>query len=251
MKTHRLETQGSVAVVKLDRGVTNAISLELVLELKETLRDVRDDSAHRGLVLTGSNEKFFCIGFDIPELFELEVGEFEVFYKAFNQLCLDLFTLPKPTVAAMEGHATAGGCVLALCCDYRFAVDGRKLLGLNEIKLGVPVPYLADSILRQVVGVRRARTIMETGDFYPSRDALKLGLVDRVLPAGEVLPEAVRQASTLGASPGEGYALIKRNRVEPVEEEVRARLEEREKLFIESWYSPGARERLREAREKF
>lgn len=77
---------------------------------------------------------------------------------------LALYTLPKPVVAAITGHAIAGGCILALCCDYRFISEGRKLMGLNEVKLGVPVPYLADRVLHALVGTRYAREIIESGE---------------------------------------------------------------------------------------
>jgi len=251
MKTIHVEYRDHVAVVKLDRSVTNAIDLQLVQELADTLRSVKHDADVRGLVLGSSNAKFFCIGFDIPQLFELTREDFTLFYRAFNRMCLDLYTLPKPTIAAITGHATAGGCILALCCDYRFIAQGRKLMGLNEIKLGVPVPYLVDCVLRRVVGVRHAREITDTGEFYLPDKLLHMGMVDQVLPLEQVLKKSIEKATSLGAVPPEPFAMIKRNRVEPVEAQVLARLEERERFFVECWYSDAARERLREAMEKF
>lgn len=242
---------GKVVVVKLNRNVTNALNLELLNELTETLQQVKHDSNAHGLVLTSSNEKFFSIGFDIPQLFGLARKDFELFYQTFNRVCLDLYSLPKPTVAAITGHAIAGGCILALCCDYRFSAEGRKLMGLNEVKLGVPVPYLADCVLRQVVGVRKAREIMEAGEFYRAKELFRIGMVDQVLPAEQVLRESVQKARLLGGLPGEALAMIKRNRVEMVETQVMARLEEKEQFFIECWYSDEARGRLREAMERF
>jgi len=160
------EFRDEVAVLKLNRGVTNALNLQLVSQLAENLQTVRDDSDVQGLVLSSFNEKFFSIGFDIPELIKLTIDDFRVFYQVYNRICVDLYTLPKPTIAAITGHAIAGGCILALCCDYRFIAEGRKLMGLNEIKLGIPVPYPGDCILQHVVGTRNAREIMGTGEFY-------------------------------------------------------------------------------------
>ncbi|MEE8391251.1 MAG: enoyl-CoA hydratase/isomerase family protein [Anaerolineae bacterium] len=140
------EYRDRVAIVKLNRPVTNALNLQLVDELTETLQNVRHDANVHSLVLGSSNEKFFSIGFDIPQLFELDRESFTKFYQAFNRVCLDLYTLPKPTVAAIPGHAIAGGCILALCCDYRLIAQGRKLMGLNEIKLGVPISIKSPSI---------------------------------------------------------------------------------------------------------
>jgi enoyl-CoA hydratase/carnithine racemase len=241
----------TVTVIKLARGVTNALNLELVQEIAEAFRNLRDDPAVLGLVLTGSNDKFFSIGFDIPHLFDSSSKDLTAFYRAYNRACLDLFTLPKPTVAAIGGHAIAGGCILALCCDYRLIADGRKLMGLNEVKLGVPVPYPAHCILRSLVGARRARDIMEIGEFYEPQELLEMGVVDGVLPLEEVLQGAVEKAQLLGSMPEEAYRLIKRSRTEIVEGEILERLEEKETHFLDCWRSDKARKRLKEAIDKF
>jgi enoyl-CoA hydratase/carnithine racemase len=251
MEMIQLEYDDGVALVKLNRSVTNALNLPLVDELAGILQGLEHDSDVRSLVLCSSNDKFFSIGFDIPHLFKLAQEDFETFYQAFNRACMHLYTLPKPTVAAITGHAIAGGCILALCCDYRFIADGRKLMGLNEIKLGVPVPYLADCILRHLVGTRHAREIMDAGEFYPPEESFHLGLVDQVFPLEQVLPRAVEKARSLGASPEEAFAMIKQNRVEMVRAQILARLEDRTAYFIEHWYSAQARERLTEAMKRF
>jgi enoyl-CoA hydratase/carnithine racemase len=251
MKMVKIIRDGTVDVIKLDRSATNAINLDLVREIAEALQTVKSDPSARGLVLTSSNEKFFSIGFDIPQLFPLSREEFTVFYRAINRTCIDLFTLPKPTVAAIAGHAIAGGCILALCCDYRIIANGRKLMGLNEIKLGVSIPYPADCILRSMVGARRARDIVESGEFYPPEALLRLGMVDQVLPLAEVLPEAIEKAKLQGSMPQGAYRMIKGNRTEIVKAEIVARLEEKESYFMDCWFSDEARRRLREAMEKF
>lgn len=240
-----------VGVVRLCRGVTNAFDQQMVEELAEAVHTVALDPSLRGLVVASNNDKFFSIGFDIPNLIALPRDEFALFFRAFHQFCVDLFALPKPTVAAVTGHAIAGGCILTLCCDYRIIAEGRKLIGLNEIKLGVPVPYIADCILRALVGYRNARQVMETGDFFTSEEALRLGLVDQVLPQERVVSEAVSKASSLGAMPRDAFSLIKRNRIEPILAEVQSGMEDRERTFFECWHSETAQERLREAAKKF
>ena len=246
-----VDYQDTVAIVKLSRGVTNVLDMELVNELGKLFERVQQDSSTSALVLGSSNDKFLSIGFDIPRLFELPREGFETFFSEFNRVCLSLYTLPKPTIAAITGHAVAGGCILALCCDYRFIAEGKKLMGLNEIKLGVPVPYLIDCVLRYTVGTRYAREIMDTGEFYGPADSLRMGLVDEVLPVGEVMAKAVERARLLGAWPREAFALIKQNRVEEIEQRVLARREEKERLFVDCWYSAEARQRLRAAMERF
>jgi enoyl-CoA hydratase/carnithine racemase len=246
-----VEKRGKVSLVWLDRSVTNAINMSCVKALSAVIESLGSNPEVHGVVLASSSANFFSIGFDIPELYDLSREEFGAFYGAVNQLCLDLYALPKPTVAAITGHAIAGGCILALCCDYRFIASGRKLIGLNEVKLGVPVPYPADRILRELVGMRPAREIMEAGEFYGPEQALELGLVDRVLPLERVVEEAVEMADELGALPSVAHGLIKSNRVESVLAEVKKRQAEKEATFIERWYSDPARELLREAIKKF
>jgi enoyl-CoA hydratase/carnithine racemase len=251
MNTINIAYQDQVAVLKLDQGVTNPLNPEFIRELSHILLDITSSSKARSLVLTSASDKFFSIGFDIPAIYDLPREEFTTIYQAFNQVCLDLYTFPKPTVAAIKGHAIAGGTILALCCDYRFIAEGRKLMGLNEIHLGVPVPYLADLILNQVVGSRIARQIIESGDLYPAGELLELGLVDEVVPLDQVFPVAIEKASTLGEHPLQAFAMIKSNRVESISQQFSQRREVKEKAFIDRWYSPAARERLKAAMEKF
>jgi enoyl-CoA hydratase/carnithine racemase len=246
-----VDHQDTVAIVKLSRSVTNALNMELVNELSDVLERVQHDSNVSALVLANSSDKFFSIGFDIPQLYGLPRPSFETFFSEFNRACLSLYTLPKPTIAAITGHAVAGGCILALCCDYRFIAEGKKLMGLNEIKLGVPVPYLIDCVLRYTVGTRYAREIMDTGEYYGPADSLRMGMVDVVLPLGEAMAKAVEKARLLGSWPRQAFALIKQNRVEEIEQQVLARREEKERSFVDCWYSAEARQRLKEAMEKF
>ncbi len=246
-----MDVRDNVAVVKLNRGVTNALNLELLETLAETLRKVKQDSSVHALVLGSSNNKFFSIGWDLPGLYDLKREEFILFYNLFNRTCLDLYTMPKPVIAALTGHATAGGCILALCCDYRFIAEGKKMMGLNEIKLGVPVPYLADRILYSITGVPNGREIMETGDFYRPEQAARMNLVDEILPLDSVLPKAIEKAQLLGSMPAKAFELIKNNRVETVIHQVREKQEEKDNLFLECWYSGEARQRLKDAMKTF
>lgn len=251
MKTLNIDNQDRLSVIRLDHGATNAISTEMVVELGEVLQDIRAQPDISSVVLTSSNDKFFSIGFDIPNVYELPREEFIPIYRSFNQLCLDLFTFPKPTIAAINGHAIAGGTILALCCDYRYISEGHKLMGLNEIKLGVPVPYLADIILNQVVGSSSARKMVESGELYPPGKLADFGLVDGILPPDDLLSRAIETAITLGAHPQGAFEVIKNNRVDPILQQYQQKRSEKEKQFIDCWYSPVARKLLQAAMEKF
>ena len=240
-----------VAIVSLLKGVTNAIDNKLVEQLSAALSAATADPEVQGVVLSSSNEKFFSIGFDIPQLYNLSRGEFTSFYGAFNAVCMQLYSMPKPSAAAVTGHAIAGGCILALCCDRRIIAEGRKLMGLNEIKLGVPVPFVAECIVRQLVSGHHAREILETGAFYPPEQLLQIGLVDGSAPAGQVLEKAMETVRSCGAIPPSAFAAIKQSRIEQVQELVSTKLDERSRKFIECWYSAEARQLLQSAMEKF
>lgn len=247
----RLEYHERVSVLRLNREVTNAINLTLVNALAEKLREMRKNQNVQGVVITSSNDKFFSIGFDIPELIGLSKDAFREFYHSFNQLCLDLYTFSKPTIAAITGHAVAGGCILTLCCDYRFIAKGKKLMGLNEVKLGVPIPYPADRILHQLVGNRNARDIVDSGEFFPPERLQEMAVVDEVLPLERVLPASIEKVKLLGAMPHRGFEQIKQNRTEKIAEQIKNDLSEKENTFIDCWYSQDTHQRLKDAIKKF
>jgi enoyl-CoA hydratase/carnithine racemase len=247
----RVERDKGVAVVRLDRGVINPINLEMVRKLAETLEALRADAGVTGVVLASASRKFFSMGFDLPELLELDRAGMAEFFGAFNEACVSLYTLAKPTIAAIENHAVAGGCILALCCDYRYIAEGRNLMGLNEIKLGVPVPYLAQCILQQVAGGRAAREVAYGGELHEPEELLKMGLVDRVLKPAQVLVDAINRAKELGAMSSEAFAAIKRTRTDRIQRLYALNSEEKEKEFLDCWFSEGTRPLLQEAMAKF
>ena len=243
-----LESHGEIAILRLNNGVTNAISPDLIDDLSEKLITVEKD--FRGVVLAGG-DKFFCIGFDLPALLMLDRIEMADFFNKFNHLLLSLFTLPLPTCCSISGHAIAGGNILALTCDYRYAASGEELIGLNEIKLGVPVPYLADLMLRQIVDDRIATEILYSGEFMTIPDAKQLGLVDEIFPHTDVEGQAIKKVTELITLPRAAFSEIKANRVE----KIRQRYEENRILknekILDCWFSEPVQELLKEASQKF
>jgi enoyl-CoA hydratase/carnithine racemase len=250
-QTVTVELQNQVASVNLTRGVTNAINAEVVQALSLALDGQTADPEVRGVVLTSANNKFFSIGLDIPQLITFDESEFRVFYQAFNKLCIQMLTFPKPLVAAIPGHAIAGGCIISLVCDYRFIAEGRTLIGLNEIKLGIQVPFVADCMLRRLIGYRNARDVMNSGGFLEPEEALQLGMVDRIIPVEEVRSQSVEKVRALSADSLQAFALIKSSRVRAVECDIEDHLGDREDAFVQRWFSAEARERLQEAITKY
>jgi enoyl-CoA hydratase/carnithine racemase len=251
MALTKIEFDEGVSIIKMTSGVTNPISLKLIEEISKTLEELLENPETLGVVLTGSNEKFFSIGFDLPNLYKQGKEEMRTFYRSYNRLCLDIYTYPKPTVAALTGHAIAGGCILALCCDYRVIASGKKLMGLNEVKLGVPIPYPGDIILKQIIGTRFAQMVMEVGEFYEPEALMQMGMVNDVVRQKEVLKKALEHARLLGGYPPMAYRMIKKNRVEKIKEQILEDLDDKEQYFLKCWFSDGTRKLLKEATKKF
>lgn len=248
MRTVEIDGRGKTAVVRLNNGVTNAINPQLIEDLHEAALVVRKE--FRGMVLTGG-DKFFCIGFDLPTLIQLNRTGMSDFFNKFNDLALDLFTIPVPTCCAVTGHATAGGCVLALTGDYRFAAEGKKVIGLNEIKLGVPAPYLADLILRQIVGDRAATEMLYGGEYVTITEARDTGLVDDLSPLEEVVDKAAEKVSQMAGLPKAAFSAIKANRVKAIEEKYHAGRKATCEFFLDCWFTKPVQELLKEASLKF
>jgi enoyl-CoA hydratase/carnithine racemase len=243
-----IEDHGSLAVMRLNNGVTNSISPALVEDLLVAVKQMED--RFHGVVLAGG-EKFLSLGFDLPELLKLDRDGVERFFYKFNQAAFNLFTVPLPTACAIAGHAIAGGSILALTCDYRFAAEGKKLMGLNEVKLGVPVPYLADMILRQIVGDRTATEMLYRGEFITASETGQIGLVDEVLPQEKVEDRALEKVAELAALPRVAFEAIKANRVEAIRIRFEKNYKRKHETFLDCWFTEQTQELLVEAAKKF
>lgn len=232
----------------MNNGVINAISPELVDELSVMIREIRNEA--NGLLLCGG-EKFFSIGFDLPVLITLNRPEMSDFLHNFHNLILDLYTIELPSACILAGHAIAGGNILAIACDFRFATSQQGKIGVNEIKLGLPVPSLADMILRQIVGDRAATGMLYSGEFMSFADAAAIGLIDEIYP-----PEGLKQAATekitaLAALDGKAFSAIKSNRVEAIRDSYEKTGRAKDEIFLDCWFSESTREKLVAASRKF
>lgn len=243
-----IEKHGKVAILRLNNGVTNAISPDLIQDVAAALLTIKKD--FQGMILAGG-DKFFSIGFDLPVLLKLQRADMTQFLYSFNELSLNLFTLPLPTCCTITGHAIAGGNILALTTDYRFAAAGKKLIGLNEIKLGIPVPHLADLMLRQIVSERVATAMLYAGEFMTLVEAKQNGLVDEVFPPEEIETQALKKISKLAELPSVAFAAIKANRVEAVRAQYEANFRPKNEILLDCWFSKPVQELLQQAATKF
>jgi enoyl-CoA hydratase len=214
------EMRDEVMVLRLEHGKANALDLELLEALAARLDEI-ETSATRALVLTGRGA-IFCAGVDLFRLLDGGRGYLERFLPALDAALLRLFTFPRPVVAAVNGHAIAGGCILALACDHRILADGPGRIGVPELQVGVPFPALPLEIVRAALPAHRAQEAIVTGRTYPAAEALARGFADELVPAEALLDRACEVAAALGAVPREAYAITKRQLRRPALERARA-----------------------------
>jgi enoyl-CoA hydratase len=195
----QIERDGAVAIVTISRPkVLNALNTQTMDELRRTILAFRHDGSVRAVVLTGAGEKSFVAGADINELaVQTPAGGRE--HALRGQHVLDLIeNMGKPVIAAVNGFALGGGCELAMACTLRIAAENARF-GQPEINLGIMPGYAGTQRLARLVGGGRALEILLTGDQLTAQEAHRLGLVNRVVPAAELMTEARRLAAALAS----------------------------------------------------
>jgi enoyl-CoA hydratase len=194
------EEREDVAVLRIEHGRVGALDVELLDALTEAVT-----ASDRALVITGTGSSFSA-GVDLRRILEGRRPYTEALLTALSRTYRAVFDHPRPTVAAVNGHAIAGGCVLALACDLRLMSGGR--IGLTELAVGVPFPTTALEVVQHALGPRTGRVLLG-GQVEDREHALALGMVDEITEPGELVPRAVALAAELAARSPESYRLAK------------------------------------------
>lgn len=243
MEFIRCEQLNQILVVKLARGKANALVASMVEALNAVIDEAARDSGTRGVVLASDCPGFFCAGFDIHEVFGYDRNSMTLLCARFIDLYESIYLLPKPVVAAISGHAYAGGAMLAVACDLRIMAKECADFALNEINLGLMLPPGFIRMLVGVVGPGAAREIVLSGTCLAPGRSLALGLVSELLDAPRVQQRAVELCSSLAQKPEAAFAANKRALREilgrTVTDSDRIYLHE----IIEHWFSPEVEER--------
>ena len=194
-----LERDGAVAIVTLNRPkVLNALNHQTLAELSACMASLRADEGVRAIILTGAGDKSFVAGADINELATQSPVEGQAHARR-GQLIFDAIEqLGKPVIAAVNGFALGGGCELAMACTIRLAADSARF-GQPEINLGLIPGYAGSQRLPRLVGKGIAMEILLTGDMVSAPRAYEIGLVNRVVPAAELMTEARKLAQALAS----------------------------------------------------
>jgi enoyl-CoA hydratase len=226
----RIDERGELAVVRIDRPPANAA--------RGGPRAVEELSgASPGAVVLTGRDGFFSAGVDLKLVPTLDEEGQRTMVSGINRLFSAWYGFPRPVVCAVNGHAIAGGLILALCGDYRIgAPDGK--LGLTEIRAGVPYPVAAMSVVQAELSSPAARRLVMLADLVDPPEALELGALDEVVPEEEVLPRALEVAGELAALPAKAYELVKGQLRGRTVEAIRSA----EDPLLGSWTSPETSE---------
>ena len=194
-----LQREGAVAVVTVNRPkVLNALNIATLDELAATMRQLQRDESVRCVIVTGAGEKSFIAGADINELAALTPTAGREHARAGQAVFDSIEQLGKPVIAAINGYALGGGCELAMACTVRIAADTARL-GQPEINLGIIPGYGGTQRLARLIGAGRALELLLTGEPIGAAEACRLGLVNRVVPAADLMAEAHRLAAAIAA----------------------------------------------------
>jgi enoyl-CoA hydratase len=199
--------QGDVTILKLVHGKANAFDIELCEAITARFNELRTTSS-RAMVLTGQG-RMFSAGVDLPRLIEGGADYVKRFLPALQKLYDTVFHHPKPVIAAVNGHAIAGGCVLACCADKRIAARDGGRIGVTELLVGVPFPAMAFEVMRFATAPKYFPDVILRGLTFPTDEALNRGLVDEVVDPAQLMDRALAEAQALGALPPATFAMTK------------------------------------------
>lgn len=228
-------SHGDLLEIRLSRPPVNALNFELLDALVQAIGQAPSTGA-KGLVLSGG-AKVFSGGLDVPYLLGCSDAGLKACWSRFFDAARAVAGSPIPVAAAIAGHNPAGGCVLALCCDYRVMADGPFRIGLNETQVGLIVPDAIQYLMRRIVGTHRAERLVVAGAMIESRKAFELGVIDELAPQDHVVEAALAWLSGMAKLPQAPMratrAIARADILEALNSFNAAEME----VFVQGWYS--------------
>ena len=243
MQYLKTETKDNYVIITLDRGKASPMNEALIIEMRELIKKLENDPHVQGAILTGK-EHIFSAGLDVLELYENNEEQMMQFWVNFSSLIRELAAFKKPIVCAVTGHSPAGGCILALCCDYRIMATGNYKIGLNEIPVGITLPDIVMPLYTFVIGTRTAYQFIMEGKLSTPEEALAVKLVDEICSADELMDRAEKKLQTYLSFDPETWQNSKQNMRKDLIKALSPDFETGFRVTLDQWWSAGSRERL-------
>jgi enoyl-CoA hydratase/carnithine racemase len=237
-----LHRHGDIQEIRLARPPVNALTPELLAALRTAVQSAPAEGA-RGIILTGGS-KVFSGGMDVPHLMGLDRAGLVAGWASLFAAARAIAHCPVPVVAALGGHSPAGGCVLALCCDYRIMARGPFRIGLNEVQVGLVAPDAIQHLMRRVVGPYRAERLLVSGALVESEAAQAIGLVDELTDAEHVVVRAQHWLEELLALPSAAMLATRRIARADLAAALEGFADAQLEGFIDDWYAPDTQAAL-------
>ncbi|XP_066592295.1 enoyl-CoA delta isomerase 1, mitochondrial-like [Prorops nasuta] len=221
-----------IAVLSMARPPVNGLNLELLEALKLSLNNVQKSDA-KGVILTSSNPKIFSAGLDIMEMYKPDLKRAEQFWNTLQETWLTLWELNLPVAAAINGASPAGGCLLAISCEYRVFVEGKHTIGLNETQLGIVAPQWFQDIYIATIGHRTAELALLKGSLFTPQEAIKINLVDELATdKNDAITKCKKYIESFDNIPVKARAITKDNLRKPLTAWLRKNRELDTKIFL-------------------
>lgn len=224
--TIEADDKEGIATLSLGKKPVNNLNLEFLTEINIAFEKLETDKNIRGVIITSSLPNVFSAGLDLKELHQPKKERLETFWRAFQDVAVQIYGSSLAVVAAINGASPAGCMAITLASDYRVQAEGKYIQGLMEAQMGIPPPFWLKNMMQQLIGFRQTDLAVQRGLLFNPEQALRLGLVDKVVPVADVMSAARAEMGKLLAVPELGRILSKETMRMPFIEDFRKRRDE-------------------------
>lgn len=245
MQNLSFERDGDLVVLRLTKARGHSLDEALLMELRESVARVRNDQSVQGVMLAASHPRVFCTGLDLEALQDWDRLRMRGFMRLFCEVMRDLFGLDRPLVAALSGHAVAGGLVLALTADLRILKGAEVMVGLNELRVGLPMPWTVVLLLQATVPGRSFSEVALLGRNFTGEEAVERGLAHEVGPKEGFEAHCLERLRDVASREAGAIRLTKAWSRLAALERMAAGEEAHLEAFLDAWFSDPVQQRLR------